>query len=142
MRIVHARRSKQRRGLALIAVMWVVAFLAMILTVTLLLVKVEAETIISEEHSFRAWQLAHTGLSYASHPDVSRGDDILNHAPTDVDEAYVVSVKSEASKINLNFVLKSGDKALLRNLLNEWLDDEDQANLTIDGIFAGVFYHF
>lgn len=128
----------KRKGFALIAVMWVVAFLSMILTVTLLLVKVEAESSISDEHTFRAWQLAHTGLSYASHPDVKRGDEALIYEPENVDEGYVVSSRSEASKINLNHVVKTGDKVLLRNLFNHWLNDDDKANQLTDAIIDWV----
>jgi outer membrane protein len=35
-----------------------------------------------------------------------------------------------------------GIEAGLRSFELDYDDDEDQANLTIDGIFAGVFYHF
>ena len=106
--------QNKRKGFALMAVMRVVAFISMILTVTLLLVKIEADHVISDEHTFRAWQLAHTGLSYAVHPDIKRGDEVLIHEPEDVDEGYRVTLKPEASKINLNYVIKIGDKALLR----------------------------
>jgi len=129
---------KKRKGFALIAVMWVVAFLSMILTVTLFLVKVEAELVTSDEHTFRAWQLAHTGFSYAVHPDVERGDEVLTHEPTDIDEGYYVTVKPAASKINLNYVIKVGDKPLLRNLLNHWLQDDDKATQLADALVDWV----
>ncbi len=118
----------QRKGFALIAVIWVVAFLSMILTVTLLLVKVEAELVISDEHTFRAWQQAHTGLSHAVHPEVKRGDEVLNFEPETLDESYNVTVKVEASKINLNHVIKTNDKALLKLLINHWLNDDDDGD--------------
>jgi len=58
--------------------------------------------------------------------------------PEDVDEGYEGRVQSEASKINLNYVIKTGDKLLLRGLFNYWLNDEDQANELTDAFVDWV----
>ena len=129
---------RKRNGFALIAVMWVVAFLSMILSVTILLVGVESEAVAAEEHEFRAWQLAHMGLSYASHPGVDRGNEVLSFQPEDVDEAYQVIVQAEASRINLNHVIRVGDKALLRKLFQYWLNDDVQADELTDAMIDWV----
>ena len=130
---------KKEKGFALIAVIWVVAFLSMLFMVTLMLLKVEAESTISAEHSFRAWLQAHKGLSYASHPDVERGDDdALIYEPVGVDEGYKLTIKPEASMININYVLKTGDKSLLKNLFNHWLNDDVKASELTDAFVDWV----
>jgi len=132
------QRKRKSQGFALVAVMWLVAFLSMILSVTLLLVKVESEVVISDEHTFRAWQLAHTGLSYASHPNVSVGDPVLNYEPDKIDESYKVRIRSEASKINLNYVIRVEDKSFLRALFYRWLKDDDKATALSDAFIDWV----
>lgn len=129
---------KKEKGFALIAVIWVVGFLTMVLTVTLLFVKKEAETVIESEHSFRAWQLAHSGLSYGSHSDIERDDEILNFTPEEVDEAYSVKILSEDARINLNYFIATQDKAFLRSLFRIWLDDEEAANELTDAMIDWV----
>jgi len=129
---------KQQKGFALVAVIWVVGFLTMVLTVTLIFVKKEAETVTESEHSFRAWQLAHTGLSYGSHSDVKLNDDVLSFSSKDFDESYSVELRSEDAKININHVVVSEDKEFLRNLFKLWLDDLDKANQLTDAMVDWV----
>jgi len=132
------RTYEHRRGFALVAVIWVVGFLTMVLTVTLLFVNKEAESVIESEHSFRAWQLAHSGLSLGAHVDVKRDDNVLNHRPDDLDEEYSVRISSEDARINLNHVIASDDKAFLRNLFNLWLEDNGVANELTDAMVDWV----
>lgn len=145
MMLTRNRNRKPKRpqkgsqnGFALIAVIWVVGFLSMILSVTIMLLQIDSESTISDEHSFRAWLQAHKGLSYASHPDIERGDEALIYEPADLDEGYNVVIRSEASRINLNYVIRRRDKLLLKNLFNHWLDDDEKATELADAMVDWV----
>ena len=124
--------------MALVAVLWIVGFLSMTLTVTLLLVRIDAEISTAETQGFRAWQLAHEGFSYAAHPSVNFNDPLLTYKPKDIDESYRVELESEAAKLNLNYVIRSGDKRLLHALFKYWLEDDDQAAELADAMFDWV----
>lgn len=122
--------SCQRKGIALIAVLWLVAFLSTLLIVTLTLLKVDVEDNVAEVHSFRAWQMAHTGLSYGLHPNVKRDDPLMQSIDDGYDEGYSVQVSPEAARLNINQLLKSNDKTLLFDLFTQWgMDDKDADQL-------------
>lgn len=118
----------QRRGIALIAVLWVIAFLSTLLVVTLTLLKVDVDDNVAEVQSYRAWQMAHTGLSYGLHPGVQRDDPLLLSVDDGFDEGYAVTISPEASRLSINKVLKSNDKALLFDLFKKWGLDDKQAD--------------
>ena len=84
---------RKRTGIALIAVLWVVAFMTTLLVVTLSLLKVDVEDNVAEVHAFTAWQQAHTGLSFGLHPGVKRDDPILLAPDTGYDEGYIVTIE-------------------------------------------------
>ncbi|MGJ8657004.1 MAG: hypothetical protein ACSHX6_11195 [Akkermansiaceae bacterium] len=137
-RNINRKPKGPRKGFALIAVIWVVAFLSMILSVTIMLLQIDAESTISDEHEFNAWLQAHKGLSYASHPDIERGDEALIYEPEGLEEGYNVEIRSESSRINLNYVIRRGDKLLLKNLFNHWLNDDEKATELVDAMVDWV----
>lgn len=124
----------QRKGIALIAVLWVIAFLSTLLVVTLTLLKVDVDDNVSEVHSFRAWQMAHTGLSYGLHPGVKRDDPLLRSVDDGFDESFVVTITPEGARLNINKVLKSNDKTLLFDLFKKWGLDDKSADAMIGAL--------
>jgi len=130
--------SKPRTGIALIAVLWVVAFMTTLLVVTLTLLKVDVDDNVAEVHSFTAWQQAHTGLSFGLHPGVKRDDPILRAPYTGYDEGYTVKIEPEASRLNINAVLTSNDKGTLVSLFRLWgLEDKD-VDMLVDALIDWV----
>lgn len=119
----------KRNGIALIAVLWVIAFMTTLLVVTLTLLKVDVDDNVAEVHSFNAWQQAHAGLSFGIHPGVKRDDAILI-SQNEYDEGFEVVIEPEARRLNINSVLSGNDKNLLVNLFKNWgLDDKESAQL-------------
>lgn len=119
-----------RKGIALIAVLWVVAFLSMMLMVTLMLLKVDTDENIAEVQNFMAWQQAHEGLSLGLHPQIKRDDPILFRHDEDYDDGYEVTVTPESTKLNINYIVRTGDNVVLVELLRSWgLEDSDADQL-------------
>lgn len=135
---IHSQSKAQRKGIALIAVLWVVAFLSTMLVVTLTLLKVDVDDNVAEVHSFRAWQMAHTGLSYGLHPKVKRDDPILESREDGYDEGFSVTIEPEAGRMNINQVLKANDRSLLFNLFKEWGLEDDVVDQLIDALVDWV----
>jgi len=129
------------RGFALVAVLWVVMILTGVLVATLSLVKIEADGVVEDTNAYRASMVAHTGLSYAVHPNVERDDPLLRFSSEEYDEGYQVTISPEANRFNLNFILETNDKTLMRNILEYWgMEDDSAAALTdalVDWVDAG-----
>ena len=137
MRFIQPSPEK-RTGIALIAVLWVVAFMTTLLVVTLTLLKVDVDDNVAEVHAFTAWQQAHSGLSYGLHPGVKRDDPILVSPDTGYDEGYSVVIEPEASRLNINAVLSSNDKGTLVNLFKLWGLEDKQVDLLVDSLIDWV----
>lgn len=138
---MKANNPFQKRGFALVAVLWVVLILSGILVATLTMVKVEADTVSKEVNAYHASMEAHTGLSYAVHPNVDRDDPILSAQSPDYDTSYKVEIQPEGVRFNINFILLRKDKTLMKNILERWgMEEESAAALTdalIDWVDAG-----
>jgi len=107
-------------GISLIATIWLVMFLSIVLVSTVTVIKAYSEDIITESQSFKAYQLAHTGLSYAAHPTIERDDPLLQFQDPEFDEGYSVEMKPEATRLNINYILTSRDNELLFSLFTGW----------------------
>lgn len=129
---------KNRAGIALIAVLWVVAFMTTLLVVTLSLLKVDVDDNVAEVHGFTAWQQAHAGLSYGLHPKVKRDDPILQSPDTGYDDGYSVKIEPEASRLNINAVLTSNDQGTLVNLFKLWGLEDKEVDLLVDSLIDWV----
>lgn len=123
----------QRNGIALIAVLWVIAFMTTLLVVTLTLLKVDVDDNVTEVHSFMAWQQAHAGLSFGLHPGVKRDDPIL-HSQNEFDEGFSVKIEPEARRLNINAVVTGNDKNLLVTLFKNWGMDDKESALLVDAL--------
>ncbi|MFC5050020.1 general secretion pathway protein GspK [Rubritalea spongiae] len=130
--------QRQPAGVALIAVLWVVAFLSAVLVVTLTLLKVDVDENITEVQSFRAWQQAHTGLSVGIHPNVERDDPLLYSQDTGYDEGYQVKIEPESTRLNINTALQDGDTDLLFNLFKNWGMEDKPTDQLIDALIDWV----
>lgn len=132
------RGSYDRKGVALIAVLWVIGFLAALLITTLALLKVDVDENISEVQSFRAWQQAHTGMSVGLHPKIERDDPLLRSQDTGYDEGYEVKVEPESTRLNINIVLANKDSELLFNLFKNWGLEDKETDQLIDALLDWV----
>ena len=130
--------SKPRTGIALIAVLWVVAFMTTLLVVTLTMLKLDVDDNVAEVHAFTAWQQAHAGLSFGLHPGVKRDDPILLSSDTGYDEGYAVTIEPEASRLNINAALTSNDKGTLVNLFRLWGLEDKETDLLVDSLIDWV----
>lgn len=121
--------------MALPMVLWAIALLA---TVTLLLAGVITSWVNEETHagkSFRARQLALSGLAVAMAPNVFPGDPLLRHG--DQEEGWSVEIGDESGLINPNFLLGSTPdrRDILRQLFASWKLPPDAAETATDGLF-------
>ncbi len=135
--------TRRPRGVALMAVLWLIAILAMACMATLRVISFDMEIASAKVHGSRARQVAEMGIAIGSNPAVKRSDPMLHHLDGETGEGYEVKVISEGARFNINWILLQGggDKALLQSIFADWgLDLDDAQNVTdalVDWVDAG-----
>ncbi len=120
------------------AVLWLIAILAMATISTLRIVSFDVELASAKVHGSRAIQIAEMGIAVACNPVVERGDPILTQLDEAAGEGFEVQLTPEGGRFNINIILLSGDKALLRSLFIDWGLDLDTAQAIADALHDWV----
>ncbi len=124
-------RRGARNASVLIAVFWLMAALGLAVFSTLFIVHADMEVVSGETASFRALQLAETGVAIAANGAVEEFDPILTQYPVgdpqlhqyfrfSENEGFLVRIRSESGWLNPNQALLRGDRELLELLFNHW----------------------
>ena len=127
-------QSRGPRGAALIAVLWLIAILSMACMATMRVIQFDSALTAAKIHGSTAGQLAEQGIAIGSNPVVKRSDPILHYHNEETDEGYDVKVITEGGRLNLNYILMSNDKELLRTLFVNWGMELEEAQALTDAL--------
>ncbi len=123
---VHARRSgfvirhsSLEQGSALIAVFWMIAVLGMVMFAGAKALQADTQYTRMMRGRIFAKRYAERGIEVARHP-VMREDDPLLHFNADDGGGYNVKLVAEEARLNVNHLVQTGDKVLLRRLFTSW----------------------
>ncbi len=126
--------TRNPRGAALMAVLWLIAILALACMATLRVITFDMELASAKVHGSRARQVAEMGIAIGSNPVVKRSDPMLRHMNEETGEGYEVRVISEGGRFNINYLIIHEDKALLRSIFIDWGLDLDVAQEIVDAL--------
>lgn len=121
-----------QNGFALIAVLWLIAILSLAAITTLRVISFDMQLATAKIHGSRAFQLAEMGIAIGSNPAVERNDPHLHRFDEANNEEVHVTITSEGARFNINSLVLSEDKNLLRNILIHWGLDLDSAQALTD----------
>lgn len=122
-----------RRGAALALVLWAVFVLTTLLIVVVRLVHFDLDLGESAAKRFEARQLAQTGVAYALHPKVKRGDALFTQKPSD-SSRLEVRISNEDARLNINELLLRGKTLSLQRLFVFWGVKEEEAAVAVDSL--------
>lgn len=123
---------RSRRGVALIAVLWLIAILSLSAVTTLRVISFDMDVATSKVHGSRCYHLAEMGIAIGSNPVVKRNDPLLHRIDEENNEEVHVSLTSEGARFNVNALILSEDKTLLRSIFIHWGLDLDSAQALTD----------
>jgi type II secretory pathway component PulK len=126
--------SSTKPGFALIAVLWLIAILSLAAITTLRVISFDMELATAKVHGSRAYQLAEMGIAVGSNPAVERNDPILNRFDEENNEEVRVTLTSEGARFNINTLVMSEDKALIRSIFIYWGMDLDSSQALTDAL--------
>jgi len=124
--------KKNRKGIALLGVLWLIAILSIAAVTTLRVISFDMSLVASKVHGTRAIHLAETGIAIASNPIVERDDPLLHRYDSANNEEVHVTIESEGSRFNINTLIIAEDKTLLRSIFIYWGLDLDSAQELTD----------
>ena len=130
-------RNRQS-GFALPIVLWTIAILTVLVMMALGAVNRWIDEASVAEKTFRARQLALSGLAIAMNQNVAPNDPILTkgNPKSDKEESYTVEITNDAGLINPNIFLKSADYTFFfQALFNAWNVKEADQEKAIDGLY-------
>lgn len=123
----------QTRGSALLLVMWAMLFMSLTVMGVIELVAFGLDDNVTAQKSFRARQLAESGLAIGLHPRVQPGDPVLSQDLPD-DEGIDVHIEFEDGRMAINALLQNGATDALHDLFVQWgLSDQD-ASIVVDSL--------
>ena len=134
---MHPHRLFSRRGSALILVLWSLLLLGMAVFGVVEMVELSVEHTSHEERAMDARALALSGLALGLNPQLLKDDPLLFQKPA-AGRQFKVSLESEGSRLNLNYVLQSGHREILANLFTQWGLKGDQADHVADCLFDWI----
>lgn len=130
-------RLTERRGSALILVLWCLLLLGMAVLGVVELVDLSVEHTSNAQLSLEAHGLAMSGLAIGLSPQLLRDDPLLSQKPA-AGRRFDVAIQSEGARLNLNFVLMNGHRDILVNLFTQWGLQIDQADHVADCLYDWI----
>lgn len=132
MKVVSAKRF--RRGVALMAVIWLIALLSLATVTAIRVVAFDLDVAQGSIHGFRARQLAEMGVALAANPAVKESDPMLRQWSEENGEGFEAKILSEGAKFNINSIVMRGDMLLLQSMFMDWGLDLDAASAVADAL--------
>jgi hypothetical protein len=126
-------RHFHSRAIALPMVLWCIAFLAGLVVLTGGLVRgwIESESL--AERKFVARQMALGGIALGLNPVVENGSPLLRKGNKNT-EGYEVKITNESARLNPNFWIQSGNRAIFNRLFANWGASLAEAEAAIDSL--------
>ncbi|MES2982546.1 MAG: hypothetical protein V4727_09555 [Verrucomicrobiota bacterium] len=134
MKTAFRHTIKHPQGIALIAVLWLIAILSLAAITTLRVISFDADITTSKIHGSRALQLAEMGIAIGANPVVQRDDPLLNRLDEENNEEIQVTLTSESARFNINSLVLAEDKTLIRSIFIQWGMDLDAAQALTDAL--------
>ena len=122
------------QGSALLLVLFAIILLTGLITATVGFVKNDVDEYGALNKEFRARQLAESGLAFGIHPQVQNEDRSLLEQQTPDGGRFQVTISSESTKLNINFILQAGRDDLLENLFARWGVAPKDAKAAVKGL--------
>jgi general secretion pathway protein K len=131
---VQSHPVSRTQGSALLLVLFVIILLSGLVTATVGFLKNDVDEYGARNKEFRARQLAESGLAFGIHPVVTDTDRSLLEQKAEDGGVFHVSIASESTRLNINFILESGRDDLLENLFARWGVESKPAKAAVKGL--------
>lgn len=128
---------QSRHASAMILTLWCVAVLSITVIAVARMVERDVQVEGVQNRRFEARELALTGIAYGFEKKIMRWDSLLNQKLPDGSELHVREV-SEASRLDINQMLREPEQLTLHRLFRIWGLEPDEIGMVIDSLVDWV----
>ncbi len=136
-KIRKCRRGSRQRGSALILVLWCLLLLGMAIFGVVEVLELSVEHSSHDAIAVEARALALSGVALGMNPQLFKNDPLLFQKFA-AGRQFKVTVSSEGSRLNLNYVLLSNHREILENLFTQWGLGVTDADTVADCLYDWV----
>jgi general secretion pathway protein K len=126
--------SGREKASALLLVLFTILLVSSLVVSVITFLKSSVDEYSAFNHQFRARQLAQSGLAFGLNPqtdNVDRG--LLNQRAADGGE-FQVTITSESTRLNVNFLLQNDRDDILQTLFRKWGVETNAALAAVKGL--------
>jgi general secretion pathway protein K len=135
--VQHELRSIDRTketGSALLLVLFTILLISSLVVSVIAFLKSSVDEYAAFNHQFRARELAQSGLAFGLSPQIdNREKALLNQTLADGGQ-FQVTITSESTRLNVNFLLQSGREDILQTLFRRWGVETNAALAAVQGL--------
>lgn len=131
------RTNRLRKGATMIAVFWIMAVMGLALVASLRIARYQSSVAGSQMNGMEARQYAEMGIAIAANSQIQKWDALLEQN-FENETGFKVKILSEAGRFNINYIVMSDDKPLLRLIFAEWGIDLDRSSEIADALVDWV----
>jgi general secretion pathway protein K len=131
------RGPAKRRGetaSALLLVLFTILLVSSLVVSVIAFLKSSVDEYASLNHQFRARQLAQSGLAFGLNPQTDNRDKALLNQTLGDGGQFQVTITSEGTRLNVNFLLQSDRDDILETLFRKWGVETNAALAAVEGL--------
>jgi general secretion pathway protein K len=135
---VHGQKGflsrRPHEGSALLLVLFTILLVSSLVVSVIAFLKSSVDEYATFNHQFRARQLAQSGLAFGLSPQIdNRESGLLNQTLADGGQ-FQVTITSESTRLNVNFLLQSGREDILQTLFRRWGVETNATLAAVQGL--------
>jgi general secretion pathway protein K len=125
---------RQEDASALLLVLFTILLVSSLVVSVIAFLKSSVDEYSAFNHQFRARQLAQSGLAFGLNPQTENTDrGLLNQKAPDGGQ-FQVTITSESTRLNINFLLQNGRDDVLETLFRKWGVETNAALAAVEGL--------
>jgi general secretion pathway protein K len=128
---IHRAREEAS---ALLLVLFTILLVSSLVVSVITFLKSSVDEYSAFNHQFRARQLAQSGVAFGLNPQIENIDQVLlNQRAADGGE-FQVTITSESTRLNINFILQNDRDDILQTLFRKWGVETNAALAAVQGL--------
>jgi hypothetical protein len=124
----------QEAASALLLVLFTILLVSSLVVSVIAFLKSSVDEYSAFNHQFRARQLAQSGLAFGLNPQTENTDRALLAQKASDGGQFEVTITSESTRLNVNFLLQNGRDDILETLFRKWGVETNAALAAVEGL--------
>jgi type II secretory pathway component PulK len=130
----HLVDRNEENASALLLVLFTILLVSSLVVSVIAFLKSSVDEYSAFNHQFRARQLAESGLAFGLNPQTANTDNALLNQKSKDGGQFQVTITSESTRLNVNFLLQNNRDDILESLFRKWGVETNAALAAVQGL--------